>query len=379
MSRWSFSVVTDHGCGHASPHQPGIGDGLASVHAVLDEGLILHQCCRRLLALAALAFISIQPALARPQPPRAGGGPVVVHVGLYSRNVGSVDDSKAIFEDSGTLYMHWKDPRLAFTAHSPGEHRQYQPGQIWTPEYYVSNLIDNFSIPHIGITAYPDGTVLMDENFTADLSWNFDFRSFPFDVQKLDIVVRPTTGEVEDVRFVPDPNYTGLNLDAYTQLPKWKVQSMHYNTVTRQIVAGPNPIDRKAVVFTITARRLTSFYVWKLFIPLLFIIGASWCTLWLKVEDLSNQIHVAYASLLSIIAFAFATENDVPLVAQMTVFDKFYFSSFALIILLLVEVMLIHILINRNRERVGLALRRFSRFAFPAITIAIAAGIWIVR
>ena len=326
------------------------------------------------VALCAAAYG--QPVLARLQPPVENGQPVVVHVGLYSRNVGALDSTNDIFTESATLYMWWRDPRLALP---PGERkvdRYYKPDMIWTPDYYIDNLVSDLEIPHEGLVVSPDGTVRMDENITANLSWNFSYKRFPFDTQSLAIAIRPTTGEVGTVVFVPDGSRTGIYTGPYTQLPLWNIEGISYHKSAGVVFSGTHKRKVQSIVFRIKARRRTSFYIWKLFVPLVLIVSASWCLFWLRHTDINNQIHVAFASLLSIIAFGFAVQDDVPLVAQLTLFDKLYFLCFALIIIQLIEVVAVNYLTNRDLGEVGIRLHTISRFTFPVLAAVIVAGIW---
>lgn len=314
-----------------------------------------------------------QPVLARLQPPMVDGHAVIVHVGLYSHNVGTLDVSNDLFTESATLYMRWRDPRLAFKAESPDERRHYAPDQIWIPSYHIINMINSLDVPHVGLVVKPDGTVLMDQDIVSNLSWKFDYADFPFDTQMLDVAIRPSATIAEAVRFVPDDQSTGIYTGMYSQLPLWKITGISDHAESHEVIVDGHSEQLQAVVFAIQARRRSLFYVWKLFVPLVLILCASWCLFWLKCTDISNQIHVAFASLLSIVAFGFAVQDDVPLVAQLSLFDKFYYLCFTLIIMELVVVVIVHHFTGQERQAIGIRIHEFSRFAFPLIAVILTA------
>lgn len=335
------------------------------------------RCLVPILGLTFWISAYSQPVLARLQPPTVDGHAVIVHVGLYSHNVGALDVSNDLFTESATLYMRWRDPRLAFKAKSPTEKRHYAPDQIWMPSYHIVNMINGHDVRYTGLVVKPDGTVFMEQNIVANLSWKYDYADFPFDTQRLDIAIRPSTTIADAVRFVPDDRSTGIYTGMYTQLPLWKITGISHHTQLHEVIDDGRSVKVQAVVFAIQAKRRALFYVWKLFVPLILIVCASWCLFWLKSTDISNQIHVAFASLLSIIAFGFAVHDDVPLVAQLSLFDKFYFLCFALIILQLAEVIVVHYLTGQERQAIGVHIHKLSRFAFPLIAVTLTAGVWL--
>ena len=60
---------------------------------------------------------------------------------------------------------------------------------IWNPDVEVINQHTPRSIANWVITIDDEGTVVYEERFTAELSSDFDLRRFPFDSQRVRMVV----------------------------------------------------------------------------------------------------------------------------------------------------------------------------------------------
>ena len=76
----------------------------------------------------------------------------------------------------------------------------------------------------------PDGTVSYIERFDALMTSTFHLKSFPFDAQKLEIIVHPFTDQQESIAFVPNqlPVWTATDFSSYASLESWKFESLTF-------------------------------------------------------------------------------------------------------------------------------------------------------
>ena len=123
--------------------------------------------------------------------------------------------------------------------------------------------------------------------------------------------------------------------------------------------------------FTISVRRRSSFYLWKVFLPLLLMVFLSWAVFWIEAGDLSNQVQVAVTTILTVIAFAFAISATMPRLPYLTYIDAFFLECYIFVFLAVVELMTVHVAHRSELRRdLGLRIRRYSRWVIPAAFVA---------
>jgi hypothetical protein len=89
--------------------------------------------------------------------------------------------------------------------------------------------------------------------------------------------------------------------------------------------------------FKISAQRITGYYLWKVIMPLCLIVAMSWCVFWINPALYGPQIGLSATSILTLIAFIFATTNMVPELGYLALLDRFIVGSTILVFLALVE------------------------------------------
>ena len=264
------------------------------------------------------------------------------------------------------FHIQWRDPRLAYTPTAGEDERVIDPDRIWTPSPQIANLIDNIQTHYRAATVHPDGTVHLVWEVSALLAPNLNLRRFPFDNQRLVIEIRPPLESPAPMLFLADPNESGVVPAARRQLPLWSLKgfSVYDARSTGFLATG-----RMGADFDIRIQRRWSYYVLRLFLPLGLILLASWAFLVLRLDDIQNQLYATFGTLLSVIAFAFAVQSFVPQVPVLTLYDRFYLLCFAIVVLELAEVCLVHVLLHRFGEGPAGRVRYFGRYFIPTISL----------
>jgi hypothetical protein len=69
------------------------------------------------------------------------------------------------------------------------------------------------------------------ERFDALLTSTFHLKAFPFDTQKLEVMVHPFTSQQQFVTFVPSqlPVWTATEFNTYSSLETWQFKSPTFN------------------------------------------------------------------------------------------------------------------------------------------------------
>lgn len=327
------------------------------------------------IALAAIAFISSATASAAVtssdlgsdrliDPPGDNAHPVEVAVGLDVTNLSNLDEVHETFQLDGYLFGRWRDPRLA----RPGETRQrsYRSGEVWIPKFEMINGVEPRSIFDSSVIVGPDGTAQYVERFGIQLSSRLDLRRFPFDSERLLIVIHPFIADADRVVFKLDPTRTwiGRRFATYNSLAQWD-----FNQLTSQ--SGVVPLSGSAIGTISEVRieagltRKTGFYIWKVMLPLVLMVLLSWSVFWIEASDLNSQMQVAVVTLLTVIAFALALSSELPKVPYLTFIDVYFLVCYVFVFVAILELMTVHVTYRTRGKNPGLQIRRISRWLVP--------------
>lgn len=308
--------------------------------------------------------VPIDPML---QPPPYNGRPFDITIGLHVINLAEIEEVRQQFELNAYMFAQWVDPRLAFTPRGPDERqRDYEMGQIWVPQLEIINAAQPRTRYDTSIQVDPDGTVHYAERFRAPISSHFKLRRFPFDRQALVIIIHPFLVDGPHIRFKLGDNsmWTAREFESYSSLAQWTLTAVHPQVGTAPTYGGFTMPEAR---FEIFVQRRSSFYVWKVFLPLLLMVFLSWAVFWIEAGDLTNQVTVAVTTILTVIAFAFAISATMPRLPYLTYIDAFFLECYIFVFLAVVELMTVHVTHRSERRRdLGLQIRNYSRWVIPA-------------
>src|SRR4029077_15977122 len=112
-------------------------------------------------------------------------------------------------------------------------------------------------------------------------------------------------------------------------------------------------------------------YILKVILPLVLIVMMSWSVFWIDPATSNSQISVAVTSMLTLIAYRFAIDSQLPRLPYMTRLDALFLTSTLLVFFSLIEVLVTTILDNNQQTERAKRLDRCCRALFP-INCAIA-------
>ena len=118
-------------------------------------------------------------------------------------------------------------------------------------------------------------------------------------------------------------------------------------------------------------------YIWKVILPLVLIVIMSWAVFWITPTDASPQISIAVTSMLTLIAYRFAIDNQLPRLQYTTSLDAFILMSTVLVFFSFIEVLVTTILENQKRNRLAITIDRSCRVIFPVIFLLASMSIFV--
>ena len=302
--------------------------------------------------------------------PEAEKGPTQVSVGIWIVDINNIDSAQQNFTADIAIVLRWKDVRLAHTGTGA---MHYALSEIWTPRVGIANETSSVvrKLPE-SAEVEPDGTVIYRQLYVGSFSQPLRLQSFPFDRQIFHIQFVAIRYQPDEVAFVPDENWIrdgvrqaagaspSVTLADWT-VEKWDAKASVYALTPRMQYSG--------YVFEFTARRNVEYYILKVILPLVLIVMMSWSVFWTEPTNSNTQFSIAVTSMLTLIAYRFAVDNQLPRLPYMTRLDAFFLVSTLLVFLSLIEVLVTTILDNNQQLARAKKLDRYCRVIVPIVFV----------
>jgi hypothetical protein len=325
--------------------------------------------CLPLLLLA----MSIQCAESAETPalierPAAEAGPTQVAVGIWIVDITNIDSAQQNFTADLAITLRWKDARLAHTGTGL---THYALDQIWTPRVTIANETSSVvrKLPEF-VEVESDGTVIYRQRFVGSFTQSLRLQTFPFDRQAFRIHFVAIRYQPNDVVFVPDENWIhegiqqAAGISRSITLPDWSIETWNAKADVYALTPG---LQYSGYGFEFTASRNAQHYVWNVILPLVLIVAMSWSVFWIAATEVSAQLSVATTSMLTLIAYRFAIDSQLPVLPYTTSLDTFILMSTLLVFFAFIEVLVTTILESKHLNKQSKRIDRFSRVLFPAI------------
>jgi hypothetical protein len=290
--------------------------------------------------------------------------PVKVSVGLHMSNLANIDQTSESFDIAGYLVYTWRDPRLAYQPkpNRVGVNKEVSLSQIWHPIMEMVNVKANIS-SETTAEILPDGTVLAQERFIRTLSSALELQKFPFDQQSFEVVLESLRYGKPMVELVANPAKLSIAKDKFVSLSEWSLGKI--TATNGKNFYPPEQQDYSRVTVKIQADRVPGFYVSKVMIPLLLITMASWSVFWIKPQEFSTQISVAFTNLLTIVALLLVINDKLPRVGYLTLMDGFTAICFLSILIVILELLITHRLVSMENHCKAERIHFFAQWIMP--------------
>jgi hypothetical protein len=197
-------------------------------------------------------------------------------------------------------------------------------------------------------------------------------RSFPFDRQTFRLQLVAVRYRINEVQFVPDQDWidNGLKqaggIAPSITLPDWTIESWNTKSLSYALAPG---FEYSGYAFEFTATRNVQNYILKVIFPLVLIVMMSWCVFWTDPANSNTQFSIAVTSMLTLIAYRFTVDTQLPRLPYMTRLDVFFLISTLLVFFSLIEVLVTTILDNNQQFARAKRIDRYCRVIVPVIFV----------
>jgi hypothetical protein len=301
--------------------------------------------------------------------PNADGQSIKVAVGIHMLDLMEINDIKQTLTGDFAVVLSWVDPRL-----SQLEGCEIPIAEIWSPGLVFLNSGRKFTSRPKEVGIGPGGQVKYVQRYSGTFATYHNLSDFPFDEQTFSISLISLEWSEKDVQLVVDEKVTGR--PKLLNISDWTIKGVEATIGRRYGDAFEKFTSRYD--FNISAERIKAYYLWKVILPLCLIVAMSWCVFWINPAQYGPQIGLSATSMLTLIAFIFATTNMVPRLGYLTLLDRFIVFSTILVFLALFESLTTIYLVSKEKKELALRIDNMSRFVFPITFGAIIITVLIV-
>jgi len=295
----------------------------------------------------------IYDRLNSPNFPYSEEEPIVVKADLLIEDVHEINGKDLDFESSFTLWAHWKDYRVADVLKELNVYKEkgkplflcdYSPQsvigdtrKIFDPviEFFNRKGKPNFQYGmQDWVEIFSDGTVQTRIRDKAKFKARFDFRRFPFDSQVLTYEIWSEYPAFMVEIIADEPGMSGYKETNYSYengdsdgiiIPGWKLDNVSYENYSYVENDG---YPYTGFILTLEVDRQSSYYLFKIILPIIFILVISWSVFWVRGSQLEAKVNVTIVCLLSLIAYNFIIDEDLPKLPYLTFLDSFILLSY---------------------------------------------------
>ncbi len=311
----------------------------------------------------------------RPDP---DGVATTVGITLFVVDIEQVDDVDQSFRADLFTVFRWTDPRLAASVRASGrENCRFSPEAVWTPQIVLFNRRDTaYQAPPRLVTDH-DGNVEFIHHVQGTFRSPFDLREFPRDIQHLPLTFVSTEYGPEQLNLVVDQT-TPVHAETMA-VSGWSIveETREFGVFRTEGTSATGGAEQFAQFdYRFHVRRELGYYVFRVIVPLTFIVLMSWAVFWIDPDMAGVQMGLAATSILTLIAFLFSLNAILPRLPYLTRMDVFLFASLAIVFFAFAEAVATAVLTKADRDKLALRIDRAARWVFPVLFATIIGVVW---
>ncbi|WP_455198349.1 hypothetical protein [Kaarinaea lacus] len=311
-----------------------------------------------------------------PNPPAS---PTTVKIGVFLVDIIDLNEADETFQAELNIVAEWHDPRLAFDPGEAGTDTKLFQGDFqfnevfagWWPQLLFVNEIGTGDVNAIQIEVKADGRVLFLQQRDATIETPMKLQRYPFDTQTL-VAYMISYGNPEDqVILEVDQQILSESEDfarkfQNVNIAQWNLLNVDLQpfTVTGNFY-GPEREAASGLKLLVTMKRQPGSTIWKIIVPIIVLVLVMWAIFWMDIHDLSDRLGVTLTGILTIIAYQWLIEGDMPKVSYFTFMDAILLFSFLYMCCTIVESLIVVSLSRSNHPRSARKIDRTFQWLYP--------------
>lgn len=303
--------------------------------------------------------------------PHADAGPTEITASFLVIDVLSINDLEQNIELDMRGIFTWNDPRLEGL-----EGCRFGLGEVWFPPVILinsSNLREHQIMARNQVRIEEGGKVIYNQRYTGTVSSYHQLHRFPFDAHVISLDLTAPDYRTDELMLRADAEATGLasrlNIEGWTIHRVGLVDLVDFAPVLGR--------DISVLSLEIEASRNPVYYLFRVLLPLSFVVAMSWVIFWVPPERFEFQIGLGATAMLTAIAFSLSIAGQLPDLGYLTTLDKMLIWAIFMVFLSMVEALVAGLLVLRERADAAHRLDRVARVFMPLLMLLGWGGFWL--
>ena len=227
-----------------------------------------------------------------------------IKVGIYVLNLGKFDISTGAFTADFYLSLKCDDA-------CPKQDFEFMNGRASS----IDKITDN-----------PNEKLY---RIQANLNSPIDLKKFPYDKQKIQIIIEDKTQTSDKVKYVPDEKASGI--DNSVSFSGWVMNN--YTQTIEEHYYEPYEETYSQYIFTIPISKIILNSTIKTILPVIFIIIVMLSSFILDIDKITTRVAMVSSALVASVMFHVSLANQIPPVSYLTFMDKFMVLTYFVILI----------------------------------------------
>jgi len=286
----------------------------------------------KILMLLIIALILAFPANAKPED---------VEVGLYILNLGKFDVATGSF--TADFYLSMK-----CNSNCSAENFEFMNGRAASVDKITNTPTEKFY------------------RIQANLNSPVDLKNFPFDKQKMQIIIEDKEKVVDELAYIPLESESGI--DDSIAFAGWNIDGWEAKTLEHNYKIYDEVYSQ--YIFTVDISRIPINSFMKTFLPVIFIILILMFSFVMDPDKITTRLTVATSGLIAAVMFHISISNQIPPVGYLTIADKFMILTyFVILAAVIIDVILLELVELKKTELAEKVHRRTEYSIFIAVPL----------
>ncbi len=296
----------------------------------------------------------------RPDPE---GSPTIVKIGFYLIDIKDIKDVSQTYTADGFFNLSWKDPRLSKKSLGKSlKGCEVKLDQIWHPSMVPLNIINPGLSLH-RVTVDDNGNVRRQARYIGELSSDFDFKEFPFDKQILRFIFTAYGEDADVIKFEKDEERTGSR--ERFSVEGWEAEILEPEKIEEYHAPSDQYVSQ--IHFLISAERQKGYYLWKVLLPLFFIVMMAWAVFWIDPSAIGPQIGLSTATVFTLIAYRFSLGFTLPRISYFTRVDIFITYATILVFLALGTAIATSRIASQGNKKLAVRIEKWAKVIYLSL------------